>query len=106
MKGLSAMKRTASTSSIILAVSSAITSLSGKAVMISHPISVSTNHLPLNRLAATIDQRALVRSGHLHLFGRGPGCFLQRDFLLIWRHVVMLRTIERGESFKLVERPL
>src|ERR1700683_5869433 len=107
------MKRTASSSSSILAVNSAITSLSGKAVIdisfrpvSSVPLSRSTYHLPLNRLPAAIDQRALVRPRYLYLLGRGPGCLLQRNPLLVRRHAIVLRPVERGERFELVERAL
>src|SRR5712671_5355192 len=104
MNGLSVMKRTASTSSSILAVSSAITFLSGKprpAVIMSLP---SRYDLPRNGLAAAIDQRFLVGSLDLDLVRRGPGGFLQRDGLLVGRQPIMLRPVERRKGFELVER--
>src|SRR5580704_15508365 len=108
MNGLSVMKRTASTSSSIFAVSSAITALSRKPVIVrllSPPLvgrgrgagrevmrkhrrchetsrppprpphkgeGELTHHLPLDRLAAAIDQGALVGTGDLDFLRRGP----------------------------------
>src|ERR1700722_5039867 len=101
MKGLSVMKRTASTSSSIFAVSSAITALSGKPVII---VSASLDHLPRDGLAAAIDQGAFVGAGDLDLLRRGPGPLLQRDRLLVWRHAIVLRPVKRGKRFEFVER--
>src|SRR5580704_16384493 len=102
MNGLSVMKRTASTSSSILAVSSAITSLSGKPV-----ISVSESlidNLPTDGLAAAINQGALVGAGDFHFLRRRPRGLFQRDLLFIGRHAIMLRPVQRGKRFKSVER--
>src|SRR6202051_4019270 len=139
MNGLSVMKRTASTSSNIFAVSSAITALSGKPVivisssppprgegsgwgsrshaqasMLSRNLPTPTppspqgggrlaHHLPLDGLAAAIDQGALVGAGDFDFFRRAPRRLLQRDFVLVRRHPIMLRAVERGEGFQLVE---
>src|ERR1700733_7718014 len=103
MNGLSVMKRTASTSMSILAVSSAITSLSAKPAMVVSSL-LARHHLPLDRLAAAIKQRALVRSRDLDLDRRRPRCFLQHDFILVRRQAIMLRAVEAGKGFELVER--
>src|SRR6202044_245620 len=101
MNGLSVMKRTASTSSSIFAVSSAITSLLGKPLIIVSEGLIDP--LPTDGLAATIDQGALVGTGDLHLFGRGPRDFFQRDRLVVGWQAIMRRPIERGEGLELVE---
>src|SRR5215469_718295 len=103
MNGLSVMKRTASTSSSILAVSSAITSLLGKPV-IECGLQKSVDDFPGNGLAATIDQGALVRTGDFHLFRRGPRGLLQRNGLFIGRQPIMLRSVQRRKRLELVER--
>src|SRR5260370_7785967 len=107
------MKRTASTSISILAVSSAITALSGKPVIrFSYsppPITgkeSSVDHLPSNGLAATVYQGALVGPGDFHLFRRRPWRLFQGNRLLVGRHPVMLGAIERTEGFKFIERAL
>src|SRR5271155_875793 len=142
MNGLSCMKRTASTSSSIFAVSSAITALSGKLGIIrsfvlsspglagrssnhrgrsastgpaaitgcpafaGHDSIVLRHHLPLDGLAAAIDQRALVGALDPDLVGRGPRRFFQRDGLFVRRHAIVLRSVERRKGFELVERAL
>src|SRR5580692_3500839 len=101
MKGLSLKKRTASTSSSIFAVNSAITALSGKPVIF---VSASVDDLPRDGLAATIDQGALVGTGDFDFLRRGPGRLFQRDRLIVRRQTIMLRSVERGKRFELVER--
>src|SRR3954451_13274270 len=64
------------------------------------------HHLPFHRLAALINQRALIGPIDLHLFRRDPRALLQRDGLIIWRQAVMFGAVERGESFQPVERVL
>src|SRR5580692_634630 len=64
----------------------------------------SRNHLPLDRLAAAIDQGALVGAGDFDFLWRGPRRLLQRDLVLARRHPIMLRAVERGKGFELVER--
>src|SRR5262245_17781837 len=63
------------------------------------------HNLPLNRLAAAIDQLALFRALDLPLVWRGPGPLLERDAFLVRRQLVVLWPIERGEGLKLVQRP-
>src|SRR5262249_30346725 len=108
MNGRSAMKRTASTSSSILAVSSAITFLSGKPVPavisssfqlgapIASPVfpaydrgSFPARHaLPLDRSPAAIDPRLLVRPFDLDLRRRGPRRFFERDARFVGRQAI------------------
>src|SRR5580692_11114054 len=130
MNGLSLMKRTASTSMSIFAVSSAITFLSGKPVIdplfsspfarggqLVHTPAVAPqpvspprtgarkstgHHLPLDGLTAAIDQRALVRAGHDDLDRPRPGRFFQRDGILVRRQPIMLGSVERRKDFELV----
>src|SRR5712671_2521544 len=64
----------------------------------------ATYYLPFDRFAAAIDQRFFVRSFDLYFLGRRPGRLLKRDRLLVDRELVVTRTIERREGFKLVER--
>src|SRR5262249_55560360 len=109
MNGRSAIKRTASTSSSILAVSSAITFLSGKplpAIMFcsfylcapsASPAPAaddkrrfSVRHaLPLDRLPAAIDQRLLVRPFDLDLRRRSPRGFFERDARFVGRQAIV-----------------
>src|SRR5579863_7253518 len=115
MNGLSVISRTASTSISIFAVSSAITSLSGKPVIVTDPFFGSLrndghsiallHHLPLDRLAAAIDESTLVRARHLDVLGRRPRRFRQRNRVGIRRQPIMLRPVERGKGFELVQRP-
>src|SRR5580700_9092267 len=105
MNGLSVMKRTASTSISIFAVSSAITFLSANPVIVRFLL-LARHHLPLDGLAAAIEQCAFVRSGDLDLERCRPRCFLQHDFILIRRQAVMPGSVERGKGFELVERAL
>src|SRR6185437_1786047 len=117
MNGLSVLKRTASTSISILAVSSAINCLSGNPLPRfmccpfrfdpAKKIAASCGgDLPLDRLAAAMDEGALVRSFDLDLFGRGPGFAFEGDPLFVGRQPVMRRPVQRGEGFELVERVL
>src|SRR5690242_3578064 len=124
MNGLSAMKRTASTSSSIFAVSSATTDLSAKQVMTSFPCSASfrgraqrgarndnedtasIHYLPGDGFAAAVDERALVRPGHFDFFRRGPRRLFQRDGVLVRGQPIMPGAIERGKGFQFIERAL
>src|ERR1700684_4498002 len=101
MNGLSLMKRTASTSSNIFAVSSAITALSGKPVI---RVSASVDDLPGDGFAAAIDQGALVGPGHFDFLRGGPRHLRQRDRLFVRRQAIMLRTVERGKCLEFIER--
>src|ERR1700686_3346743 len=62
------------------------------------------HHLPLDRLAAAINQGALVGAGDFDFLRRGPRRLLQRDLVLVRRHPIVLRPVERGKGFELVER--
>src|SRR6478735_22060 len=159
MNGLCVLKRAASTSSSIFAVSSAITFLSGKPMpaVIDRSLSyrrwspalpyyprpartrrsrnhrqrhidgtdlplvalsatgcplsrawqaenLTSHHFPLDRLPAAVDQRFLIRSLDFYfLWGRPRGLF-ERDPLLVGRQAIVLRAVERGKGFELVER--
>src|SRR5262245_34653188 len=102
MNGLSVMKRTASTSSSIFAVSSAITFLSGKpmpAAMTDLCALASARHdLPLDHFPATIDQRLLVGTLDVHLIGRRPPDFLQRDRSSFGGRRVVISPDRRGRG--------
>ena len=92
--------RTASTSISIFAVSSAITFLSANPVIVRFPSPGARHHLPLDGLAAAIEQCAFVRSSDLDLDRCCPRRFLQRDFILIRRQAVMAGSVERGKGFQ------
>src|ERR1043166_8472726 len=62
--------------------------------------------LPLQRLAAVVDQRLLVRARHLHLLRRDPWRLCERDRSFVRRQAVVLRPVERGERLQLGKRVL
>src|ERR1700733_15122187 len=107
MNGLSAMKRTASTSMSIFAVRSAITFLSAKPVMCPPRRGIaSSHHLPFDGFAAAIEQRTLVGTRDFDLDRRGPWRLFQHDFILVRRQTIMLGPVERGKGLEPVERLL
>src|SRR5262249_31086703 len=67
---------------------------------------ISTDHLPGDGLAAAIDQGALVGTGNPHLFRRGPFDLFQGNRLIIGRHPVVLRALERATGLQPIESGL
>src|SRR5262245_61571278 len=61
-------------------------------------------HAPLDRFAAAVDQRPVVRPLDLDLLGRGPGGLLDRDGLAVRRQLVVAGAVEGGKRLELVER--
>src|SRR6185369_11233397 len=68
-------------------------------------ISVSSGRhcAPLDRLAAAVDERALLRPVDADLFRSDPGLLLERDGVAVRREAVVLRTVERRECLELVQ---
>src|ERR1051325_7787549 len=62
-------------------------------------ISVSSGRhcAPLDRLAAAVDERALLRPVDADLFRSDPGPLLERDAVAVRREAVVLRAVERRE---------
>src|SRR4051812_22552373 len=68
------------------------------------PRTLTSHHFPLDRLTAAVDQRLLIRSLDFDVLWRRPRGLFQRDPLLIGRQAIVLRAVERGKGFELVER--
>src|SRR6185312_8695793 len=68
------------------------------------PRTLTSHHFPLDRLAAAVDQRLIVRSLDFDVLWRGPRGLFERDPLFVGRQAIVLRAVERGKGFKLVER--
>src|SRR5262249_1393807 len=60
-------------------------------------------HPPLDRLAAPIDQRLLVRPVNFDLLRRRPARLLEGDRLLVGRKLVVPGAVQPGEGLELVE---
>src|SRR3954471_18528495 len=67
------------------------------------PRTLTSHHFPLDRLTAAVDQRLLIRSLDFDVLWRPPRGLLERDPLLVGRQAIVLRTVERGKGFELVE---
>src|SRR5579885_3878934 len=101
MKGLSVLNRTASTSSSMRAVSSAMVLRSVNAIPA--PFGSRLRHAPLDGFAATMDESTLVRTLDTHFLGRGPGLRLERHGRAVGLEPIVKRAVERRERLQLVE---